>query len=107
MAGQILEKLIELQPWLRTRAKSHLRYDILNLTAIPLLKKYARKGHADLLSFMDHTPGQGQYRDVDFYRQRMIKDYGFSEEHVDQIISNRMQLRELVTDKELLSLSQL
>jgi alpha-D-ribose 1-methylphosphonate 5-triphosphate diphosphatase len=106
MGGRILEKLVELQPWLRTRSKSHLRFDILNLTAIPLLKKYARKRFADLLSFMDHTPGQGQYRNIDFYRQRMIKDYGFSEEHVDQIISDRMRLRELVADKELLSLAQ-
>jgi alpha-D-ribose 1-methylphosphonate 5-triphosphate diphosphatase len=106
MACRILEKLIELQPWLRTRTRSHLRYDILNLAAIPKLKEYARKGYADLLSFMDHTPGQGQYRDMAFYRERMIKDYGFSEERVDQIISNRLRSRECVSQKTLLSLSQ-
>lgn len=106
MADQIVKKVIELRPWLRTRAKTHLRFDILNLTAVPQLKDYARQGHADLLSFMDHTPGQGQYRDTDVYRQRMIKDYGFSRQRVNRIIDSRQSQRESVVDDELVALSQ-
>jgi alpha-D-ribose 1-methylphosphonate 5-triphosphate diphosphatase len=107
MADHILTKLIELRPWLRTRTKTHLRFDILNLTALPLLKAYARQGHADLLSFMDHTPGQGQYRDTDVYRRRMIKHYGWSRDRINRLIDDRRRERESLADNELFSLSQM
>ncbi|MGD9189117.1 MAG: phosphonate metabolism protein PhnM [Desulfobacteraceae bacterium] len=107
MADHILTKLVELRPWLRTRTKTHLRFDILNLTALPLLKAYARQGHADLLSFMDHTPGQGQYRDTDVYRRRMIKHYGWSRDRINRLIDDRRRERESLADSELFSLSQM
>jgi alpha-D-ribose 1-methylphosphonate 5-triphosphate diphosphatase len=107
MADLILKKLVELRPWLRTRTKTHLRFDILNLTALPLLKAYARQGHADLLSFMDHTPGQGQYRDTDVYRQRMIKHYGWSRDRINRLIDDRRRVRESLADNELFLLSQI
>jgi alpha-D-ribose 1-methylphosphonate 5-triphosphate diphosphatase len=107
MADQIVKKVIELRPWLRTRTKIHLRFDILNLAALPQLKTYARQGHADLLSFMDHTPGQGQYRDTDVYRQQMIKNYGWSRQRINQLIDSRLSQRESLAENELFSLSQL
>lgn len=47
----------------------HVRFEIDNLGEIENLKEYIRGGKVHLLSFMDHSPGQGQYRDIEAYRR--------------------------------------
>lgn len=74
-ADTILAEVHKLTPWLRTRTRVHIRFDILNKEAIPILNKHIEDGLVHILSFMDHTPGQGQYQDVDEYKTRMISDY--------------------------------
>lgn len=51
------------------RHRYHLRYDIDNLACYEQVKEMIQKGYVDLLSFMDHTPGQGQYKNLDIYRK--------------------------------------
>ncbi len=51
------------------RHRYHLRYEIDNLACYEQVKEMIQKGYVDLLSFMDHTPGQGQYKNLDIYRK--------------------------------------
>ncbi|MEM9161428.1 MAG: alpha-D-ribose 1-methylphosphonate 5-triphosphate diphosphatase, partial [Verrucomicrobiota bacterium] len=44
----------------------HLRYEITGLYALDILERMLESGYIDLLSFMDHTPGQGQYSRENF-----------------------------------------
>lgn len=48
--------------------RMHLRYEIDNFHQYELVKFLIESGKVHLLSFMDHTPGQGQYRDLETYR---------------------------------------
>jgi alpha-D-ribose 1-methylphosphonate 5-triphosphate diphosphatase len=41
--------------------KIHLRYEISGTDDYELCFEFIEKGYVDLFSFMDHTPGQGQY----------------------------------------------
>ncbi len=82
-AVEILRTLKRLQPGLRVRTRIHARYDLLNAGAAPLLEALAREGLFDLLSFMDHTPGQGQYRDLARYREVMTTLFAQSAEQVE------------------------
>ncbi|MBS3977193.1 MAG: phosphonate metabolism protein PhnM [Syntrophomonadaceae bacterium] len=56
------------------RHNFHVRFEIDNLEEIANLKAYIQGRKVQLLSFMDHSPGQGQYRDLEAYRQ-IIKGY--------------------------------
>jgi len=49
------------------RHRFHARYEIDNLDIYDYLAELLRCGAVHELSFMDHTPGQGQYRDMEIY----------------------------------------
>ncbi len=67
------------------RHRYHLRYEIDNLDCYDEVMEMIEKGYVDLLSFMDHTPGQGQYKNLDIYRRhqpdggRKLSDKAFGE----------------------------
>ena len=69
------------------RHRFHARFEIDNLGRVEELRGYIREGKIHLISFMDHTPGQGQYRDLVTYRET-IKGYRkASDEEIDLAIT--------------------
>lgn len=78
----------------------HMRFEIDNLGQFDLMKNYLNQGRVHLISFMDHTPGQGQYRDIEIYKTLYLRDTGNkSEEELDMIVNERMQNQKLTWDK--------
>lgn len=51
------------------RHRLHLRLEIDNVDLVEQVERHLRAGEIDELSFMDHTPGQGQYRDMEVWRR--------------------------------------
>jgi alpha-D-ribose 1-methylphosphonate 5-triphosphate diphosphatase len=49
------------------RHRFHARYEIDNLEIFSYLVQLLEEGRVQELSFMDHTPGQGQYRDLEIF----------------------------------------
>ncbi len=80
------------------RHRFHCRYEITNLDLYPMLEDLIRQGKIQLLSFMDHTPGQGQYRDLVAFKKLMAG--GSSDQEKDEIIQRRMR-REKLTDEQI------
>jgi alpha-D-ribose 1-methylphosphonate 5-triphosphate diphosphatase len=64
----------------------HLRYEVTDETAPEILAELLEAGHAQMISFMDHSPGQGQFKDVEAYRAYLSRSYKTSEEELDRII---------------------
>lgn len=72
-------RLIELIHWIHgaehlIRHRFHARYEIDNLVMVDELERLIDEGQVHLLSFMDHSPGQGQYRDLELYKL-ILKGY--------------------------------
>ncbi|PKO40518.1 MAG: alpha-D-ribose 1-methylphosphonate 5-triphosphate diphosphatase [Betaproteobacteria bacterium HGW-Betaproteobacteria-3] len=67
----------------------HARYEVTDETAPPLLTKMLENGHADLLSFMDHSPGQGQFQDVAAYRAFLSRSYQTSDAQLDALLAEK------------------
>jgi alpha-D-ribose 1-methylphosphonate 5-triphosphate diphosphatase len=44
-----------------------------------------------LLSFMDHSPGQGQFRDVEAYRSYLSRTYQTNEQTLDEILERKLE----------------
>lgn len=67
--------------------KFHARYEIDNLEIYPYLQELIRSKLVNQLSFMDHTPGQGQYRDIEAYTKFMEKwRGGRTREEIERLI---------------------
>jgi alpha-D-ribose 1-methylphosphonate 5-triphosphate diphosphatase len=72
------------------RHRFHARYEIDNLEIYDYLERLLEEGRVQELSFMDHTPGQGQYRDLAVY----AASYGtwaaaYSEKTLGEILAER------------------
>ena len=84
--------------WALIRNKIHLRFEITNYRALDIIRRLLYDGMADLLSFMDHTPGQGQYPTVDDYRRYLEKTYHVHQDEVDKILSAKEEGRASVEE---------
>jgi alpha-D-ribose 1-methylphosphonate 5-triphosphate diphosphatase len=86
-AERTVQELQHLAPHLNVRNKIHARYDMPTIEAFPYVRELLRQGQIDLLSFMDHTPGQGQYTDIDklFGKRRNT----MSEEEIQAFVEKR------------------
>jgi len=51
----------------------HARYEISNLGIYDYLTEFLKSGAVHEFSFMDHTPGQGQYRNLEIYAKTYIR----------------------------------
>lgn len=78
------------------RHRFHARFEIDMVDQVENLKRHIRDGKVHLVSFMDHTPGQGQYRDLEVFK-KTVKGYSNkTDEEVAQIVHN-YQAKEKIT----------
>ena len=82
----------------------HARYEIDNVERVDELKGYLERGMVHLLSFMDHTPGQGQYRDLEVFRETVKGYSNLDDTQVDALIE-KSQTRAKLTMEALEALS--
>ncbi|SMC27037.1 alpha-D-ribose 1-methylphosphonate 5-triphosphate diphosphatase [Clostridium acidisoli DSM 12555] len=84
----------------------HARIEIDNINEIDNIKKYIEEDKVQLISFMDHTPGQGQYRNLEVYR-KTLKDYrDISEDEIEEII-HASGRKEKITDESIKEIAAL
>lgn len=88
-AAEIARAVGAWQPHALVDNRVHARYEVTDETAPPFLIELLRQGHAHLVSFMDHTPGQGQFKDVTAFRSYLAKSYKTSEAELDAIVARK------------------
>ncbi|HET6452583.1 MAG TPA: alpha-D-ribose 1-methylphosphonate 5-triphosphate diphosphatase [Spirochaetia bacterium] len=67
----------------------HARYEIMETHHVPRLQKLIDDRQVALVSVMDHTPGQGQYRNVEGLVSFYVRKYNARPEDVDVILRER------------------
>lgn len=90
------------------RHRFHARVEIDSIDEVENIKNYIKEGNVHLLSFMDHTPGQGQYRDIDTYR-KILKGYkNVSDSEIDEMVEARRNKATITVDvmKEIADLAK-
>ena len=45
----------------------------------------------DMISMMDHTPGQGQFKDLAAYKQYLSRTYKKSEKEIDVLVQRKSE----------------
>ena len=81
------------------RHRLHARLEIDNVHLVDQISQLITHGKVDLLSFMDHTPGQGQYRDLEVYAKTMRSyDSKLSDEDIERLAKKQQDAAKLSID---------
>jgi alpha-D-ribose 1-methylphosphonate 5-triphosphate diphosphatase len=89
-AREMVEALARLRADARTDLRVHARFEITNARAEPVMRDLLARGLVDMVSLTDHTPGQGQYRDLEQYIDYVSRAHGHSAEDAEKRARARM-----------------
>jgi alpha-D-ribose 1-methylphosphonate 5-triphosphate diphosphatase len=84
----------------------HVRYEITDITAMPYVMALLDEGATDMVSIMDHTPGQGQFRHLESYVAYMMGNHGSTREAADKLVEEKLQARQTADERVLQVMSR-
>lgn len=91
LVRRMVETIHAMRDQLLVEHRVHARFEVSTPSVVPLLAALLAAGKVELLSLMDHTPGQGQYRDIEHYIGFMSKWRRIDPEHVEVELRERME----------------
>lgn len=68
----------------------HARYEITDPTAPSVLQELLGNDEIQLMSFMDHTPGQGQFKSIEAYRNFHAKTYKKDDTEFEVLLADKL-----------------
>lgn len=89
------------------RNRIHLRYEVSYLSGYPIAQQYIENQMIDYLSFMDHSPGQGQYRAPGSFERYVMKNQGVGIDEVHTIVEELLMRRRQIDWEKLRHLGKL
>jgi alpha-D-ribose 1-methylphosphonate 5-triphosphate diphosphatase len=92
-SAELVRNIKQLAPSLLVRTRVHARYEILETEAVAVLNGLLENQLIDLLSLMDHTPGQGQFRNEKYLYEYYTKAAHLTHQQVEAMVDRRVKLR--------------
>lgn len=86
----IIRTLKAMNTTLKVDHKVHARFEITFPDALRVVEGLIAEGAVDLVSLTDHTPGQGQYRDLEAHVARIARDKGLSLTEAEGEVARRI-----------------
>lgn len=96
MAETIIRQIQAMREQLSVKTRIHLRYEITNTESLPIITDFISGRHVDLVSIMDHTPGQGQFKTSEEFKKYYSAHFSRDEQDVMEIMEERRVIRESV-----------
>lgn len=100
-----INKLKQTRPMINH--KIHLRYELTFLAGVSTLEGLIKDKSIDLISYMDHTPGQGQFKDAQALKNFTIQQHGKKEQEVDDFLDKTFECRAKIDWFKLVSLAKI
>lgn len=91
VAAEVVRSIHRFQPYALVDNRVHCRYEITDSTALPVLLDLLAENSVHLVSLMDHTPGQGQFKDLQAYQAYMVKNYRKTAAEAEEMASQKLQ----------------
>ena len=85
--SRVIRELSEARTECRVEHRIHARFDITFDNAVAVLGDLLAEGRVDLVSLMDHTPGQGQYRNLEIHIKNKAAHHGVTEAEARQMVT--------------------
>ncbi len=92
-AAKIIREINTMRGDLRIATKIHARFEITDLGAVPFLEGLISDEQIHLFSVMDHSPGQGQFRDILAFKSYYGPVYAKSDAEMNKIIERKQNAR--------------
>ncbi|GBF34003.1 metal-dependent hydrolase [Desulfocucumis palustris] len=86
--------------------KIHLRYEVTFLDGVNVLESLIRDKSIDFMSYMDHSPGQGQFKDVQALKNFTIQSYGREEKEVKAFLDKAAEYQAMIDWPKLVGLGK-
>jgi len=90
-AAEIARAVHQWQPHALIDNRVHCRYEITDETGLPVLKQLLAENAMHLISMMDHTPGQGQFKDMAAYHSYLSRTYKKTADEVEVILERKLE----------------
>jgi alpha-D-ribose 1-methylphosphonate 5-triphosphate diphosphatase len=68
----------------------HARFELSASEAVESIKEVIGKGMVNLVSLMDHSPGQGQFKSLESFQTYYGNYYGLDEDEIQNVIDKKM-----------------
>jgi alpha-D-ribose 1-methylphosphonate 5-triphosphate diphosphatase len=105
--AELIREINRRAPKLRAATKVHARFEVTETAAVPIVEALIREGEVHLFSLMDHTPGQGQFLDVEHFRAYYGRVRGRTPAQLDVLIEERLAARHSLDERLLRDLAAL
>lgn len=92
-ATEIIRAIARKRDQLMVDFRVHARFEIVNSDTAGILEGLLAEQLVDLVSLMDHTPGQGQYSNLERYIDFMVKWLGIPREMLEEKAKTQMASR--------------
>jgi alpha-D-ribose 1-methylphosphonate 5-triphosphate diphosphatase len=89
-AAEIARAVRAWQPHALVDNRVHCRYEVTDPTAPAVLLELLADDTMNLLSVMDHSPGQGQFKDINAYRAFLVRTYQKNDAEMDAILAAKL-----------------
>ncbi len=96
VVDSIVREIKRLRDSLLIKTRVHTRYEITYSGGLPEIENLIKDGLVDLVSVMDHSPGQGQFKTEEQIRGYYGDRFGVDKKSIMNLIERRLQLRERV-----------
>jgi alpha-D-ribose 1-methylphosphonate 5-triphosphate diphosphatase len=67
----------------------HARFEITSESSLPTIKKLIEDKKVDMLSIMDHSPGQGQFKTLETWKKYHLAAYEIEDKDVDEYLKSK------------------
>lgn len=91
MAADVARAVHAWQPHALVDNRVHCRYEITDETGLPILKQLLNEESMHMISMMDHTPGQGQFKDMAAYRDYLTRTYRKTADEVNVLVERKQE----------------
>lgn len=88
--ARIIRDLHRVRPGLLVDHRIHARFDITLTNALDVIRGLIADETLDLVSLMDHTPGQGQYRDIKRHIEHIAHMRGVTREEAERLVQQKI-----------------
>ncbi|WP_113156680.1 alpha-D-ribose 1-methylphosphonate 5-triphosphate diphosphatase [Nitratireductor sp. OM-1] len=92
--SKLIRAVVSARPNLLIDHRVHARFEVTFPAALSVVKELVSEGSVDLVSLCDHTPGQGQYRDLELQAANISRNKGISLEAAAEQLQQRIRDRQ-------------
>lgn len=92
--SEMIRAVVAARPNLLIDHRVHARFEVTFPAALSVVKELVGEGSVDLVSLCDHTPGQGQYRNLELQAANISKNKGISLEAAAEQLQQRIRERQ-------------